>query len=66
VEEHLQAVCQADPYLRRKPARVEWILDADCAEVSSDSPFVVAMREVDIPVTIVTKENVDKFRSLFR
>ncbi len=45
VEEHVQAVCQADPYLRRKPARVQWILDADCAEVPSDSPFVAAMRE---------------------
>lgn len=40
VEEHVFQVCQADPYLRRHPARVEWILDADCAEVPADHPFV--------------------------
>jgi acetylornithine deacetylase len=45
VEEHIAAVCNADPYLRRHPARVEWILDADCAEVPSDHPFVAAMQE---------------------
>ena len=40
VEAHVAAVCQADPYLRDHPARVEWILDADCAEVPSDHPFI--------------------------
>ena len=40
VEAHIAAVCQADPYLRQNPARIEWILDADCAEVPADSPFV--------------------------
>jgi acetylornithine deacetylase len=45
VEEHIAAVCQADPYLRRKPARVEWILDADCAEVPTDHPFVGVLQE---------------------
>jgi acetylornithine deacetylase len=45
VEEHIQAVCQADPYLRRRPARIEWILDADCAEVPTDHPFVSALQE---------------------
>lgn len=44
IEEHITAVCNADPYLRRHPARVEWILDADCAEVPADHPFVVAMQ----------------------
>jgi acetylornithine deacetylase len=44
VEAHIQAVCQADPYLRRRPARVEWILDADCAEVPADHPFVGALQ----------------------
>ena len=28
VEAHLAAVCQADPYLRKHPVRMEWILDA--------------------------------------
>ena len=45
VEEHIAAVCAADPYLRKHPARVEWILDADCAEVPAEHPFVAAMQE---------------------
>ena len=40
IEDHILQVCQADPFLRRHPARVEWILDADCAEIPADSPFV--------------------------
>ena len=44
VEEHIHQVCQADPYLRRNPARIEWILDADCAEVPADHPFVQAFQ----------------------
>ncbi|MEX6508970.1 M20 family metallopeptidase [Jiella sp. M17.18] len=43
-EAHVAAVCQADPYLRKKPARIEWILDADCAEVPADHPFVAAFQ----------------------
>jgi acetylornithine deacetylase len=45
VEEHVLAVCQADPYLRQRPVRVEWILDADCAEVAADHPFVTAFQQ---------------------
>ena len=45
VEEHIQAVCQADPFLRRKPARIDWILDADCAEVPTDHPFIGVLQE---------------------
>jgi acetylornithine deacetylase len=44
VEEHIAAVCQADPYLKAHPARVEWILDADCAEVPAEHPFVEAFQ----------------------
>jgi acetylornithine deacetylase len=40
VEAQIGAICQADPYLRRHPARIEWILDADCAEVPMDHPFI--------------------------
>jgi acetylornithine deacetylase len=40
VEAHIAAVCQADPYLRAHPARIEWFLDADCAEVPADHPFL--------------------------
>lgn len=45
VEEHVRNVCRADPYLRAHPARVEWILDADCAEVPADHPFVATFQQ---------------------
>jgi acetylornithine deacetylase len=45
IEEHIAHVCQADPYLRAHPARIEWILDADCAEIPSDNPFVGIFQE---------------------
>lgn len=45
IEEHVANICQADPYLRQHPARVEWILDADCAEIPADSPFVKVFQE---------------------
>jgi hypothetical protein len=44
VEAHLAAVCQADPYLRKHPIRVDWILEADCAVVSADHPFVASFQ----------------------
>jgi acetylornithine deacetylase len=44
IEAHVAAVCQADPYFREHPARIEWMLDADCTEVASSHPFVVAMQ----------------------
>ncbi|HWJ73043.1 MAG TPA: ArgE/DapE family deacylase [Kaistia sp.] len=44
IEEHIAFVCQADPYLRAHPARIEWILDADCAEVPAEHPFVQTMQ----------------------
>jgi acetylornithine deacetylase len=57
VEEHLRFLCQADPYLREHPARIEWILDADCAEVPPEHPFVAAMQEAvagaKLPKTLV-------------
>ncbi|HTW25787.1 MAG TPA: M20/M25/M40 family metallo-hydrolase [Acetobacteraceae bacterium] len=45
VEAHVAAVCRADPYLAAHPARIEWILDADCAEVPVDHPFIGAVQE---------------------
>ena len=44
-EDHIAAVCQADPYLREHPVRIEWILDADCAEVPAEHDFVRAMQD---------------------
>jgi acetylornithine deacetylase len=46
VEAHLAAICQADPWLARHPARLEWLLDADCAEVPADHPFLDLMEAV--------------------
>jgi acetylornithine deacetylase len=40
IEEHIARICDVDPYLRKNPARVEWILDADCAEIPAESDFV--------------------------
>jgi acetylornithine deacetylase len=45
IEDHVFNICQADPYLRRHPARVEWILDADCAEVPADNPFIAVFQQ---------------------
>lgn len=33
LETHLAGICQADPHLRLHPARIEWMLDADCTEI---------------------------------
>jgi acetylornithine deacetylase len=53
IEEHVFNICQADPYLRQHPARVEWILDADCAEIPAGNPFVTefqsAVAQANLP-----------------
>jgi acetylornithine deacetylase len=45
VEAHIARICAADPYLAAHPARIAWILDADCAEVPREHPFVGAMAD---------------------
>lgn len=45
IEAHVAKVCALDPYLAKHPARVEWILDADCAEIPADHPFVSAFQQ---------------------
>ncbi|MBV9128934.1 MAG: ArgE/DapE family deacylase [Verrucomicrobia bacterium] len=40
VEAHLFKLAQVDPWLAQHPPRVEWILDADCAEVKQDHPII--------------------------
>ena len=45
IEEHVANICRGDPWLARHPARVEWILDADCAEVPADHPFLGVMEQ---------------------
>jgi acetylornithine deacetylase len=44
VEEAIANICQADPYLRAHPVEINWILDADCAEVPADHPFVTTFQ----------------------
>ena len=40
LEGEFRRVAETDPWLREHPPRVEWILDADCAETPADHPFV--------------------------
>ncbi|HEX3444268.1 MAG TPA: ArgE/DapE family deacylase [Chthoniobacterales bacterium] len=40
VEAYLAKLAQVDPWLAQHPPRVEWILDADCAEVKPDHPII--------------------------
>lgn len=43
IEDFVAAVAQTDEWLRRNPPKVEWLLDADCAETPADSAFVGTM-----------------------
>ncbi len=45
VEAYLSTLAQVDPWLVQRPPRVEWILDADCAEVKRDHPIIDAFAE---------------------
>ena len=45
VEEHLRKISQVDPWLAAHPPRMEWILDADCAEVAIDHPIIRTFRD---------------------
>jgi acetylornithine deacetylase len=45
IEEHIARISQVDPWLARNPPRIEWILDADCAEVAINHPIIDAFRE---------------------
>jgi acetylornithine deacetylase len=45
VEEHITRISQVDPWLAEHPPFIEWILDADCAEVTVDHPIIGAFRD---------------------
>jgi acetylornithine deacetylase len=45
VEAHIARLAPADPWLAEHPPRVEWILDADCAEVKPDHPIIKTFAE---------------------
>lgn len=38
--ELVQAVAATDPWLKLNPPQIEWLIDADCAEIPGDHPFV--------------------------
>lgn len=40
IEDFVAAVAATDEWLRENPPRVEWLLDADCAETPPNSDFV--------------------------
>ncbi len=40
VEAYVATLAQVDPWLAKHPPRVEWLLDADCAEVKPNHPFI--------------------------
>jgi acetylornithine deacetylase len=42
IEEHIARISRVDPWLAAHPPRIEWILDADCAEVAVDHPIIAA------------------------
>ncbi|MDR0361521.1 MAG: M20/M25/M40 family metallo-hydrolase [Planctomycetota bacterium] len=43
LEEEFRRVAETDPWLREGPPTVEWMVDADCAEVSPEHPFVACL-----------------------
>jgi acetylornithine deacetylase len=45
VEMYIATLAQVDPWLAEHPPRVEWILDADCAEVKPDHPIINTFTE---------------------
>jgi acetylornithine deacetylase len=45
LEAYLAALSKVDPWLAEHPPRVEWILDADCAEVPADHSIISTFAE---------------------
>ena len=43
IEEQVAMAARLDPWLRENPPGIEWLVDADCAEVPADHPFVAVM-----------------------
>lgn len=40
IERHVAACAAGDDWLDAHPPRIEWLVDADCAETPADAPFV--------------------------
>jgi acetylornithine deacetylase len=46
VEDFFAALSGRDPWLREHPLRVEWLVDADCAETAADAPLPVLVHSI--------------------
>lgn len=44
-EDFIKKVADSDPWLRENPPQINWILEADCAEVSESHPFVEVFKK---------------------
>lgn len=40
IEEFIYSIAHEDEWLSRNPPKIEWLIDADCAETQVDHPFV--------------------------
>mgnify|MGYP001202445669 CR=1 FL=1 len=40
IEDFIYSISQRDEWLKQNPPKVEWLIDADCAETPVDHPFV--------------------------
>jgi acetylornithine deacetylase len=45
IERHLEEAAGRDPWLAENPPKLTWTVDADCAEISVDHPFVGLLRD---------------------
>lgn len=55
IEDHLQAASKGDEWLSENQPKLVWTVDADCAEISVDHPFVSLLRDACSQVGIADK-----------
>lgn len=55
IEDHLRAAAEGDDWLSENPPRLTWTVDADCAEIPVDHPFVSLLRDACSQVGIPDK-----------
>ena len=46
LEDFFAALSSRDAWLREHPLRVEWLIDADCAEIAADAPLPVLVHSI--------------------
>lgn len=45
LEEFFNAVSNTNPWLKEHPIKIEWLVDADCAETNIEDPFVLLVQK---------------------